>query len=176
MKNYLITFGGHKAAAALTLQPEMLEQFKAAFDAACAKACAETKPKQEILLDAELSLKDAFQAETLAEIALLEPFGQGNPEPVFASPPLIVERHDYLGYDQKNILLTVRDTTSQVRLQAKGWRMAREYPPPALAGKRVRLAYALRLNMFRGIPQPELEIKDIHLEANPNCTIENVPF
>ena len=115
------------------------------------------------MLEGEINLSQAFCAETLGEIALLEPFGQKNPEPIFATPPLLVERHDYLGYDQKNILLTVWDASAGIRMQAKGWRMGAAFPPPLLEGKIVQLAFVLRLNMFRGIATPELEIKDIHL-------------
>ncbi|MBQ7585400.1 MAG: single-stranded-DNA-specific exonuclease RecJ, partial [Desulfovibrionaceae bacterium] len=159
---YLLSFGGHKAAAALSLEPCQLENFRQAFDQEVAKV-APKKPISKILIDGELALPQAFCAETLDEIALLEPFGQGNPEPIFVTPPVWVDRHDYLGYDHKNILLTVRDQDSALRMQAKGWRMANLFPPPSLAGKSIRLAYVLRLNMFRGIPQPELDIKDIHL-------------
>ena len=162
----LLSFGGHKAAAALNIAPTMLETLRKKFDACAAKHLAMQPQQQKILLDGEISLAHAFCAETLAEIALLEPFGQKNPEPIFSSPPLLVERHDYLGYDQRNILMTVFDEKSNIRMTAKGWRMAEAYPPQTLVGKYVQLAFVLRLNMFRGIANPELEIKDIHTLAN----------
>ena len=160
VSEHLLAYGGHKSAAAITITPEKLEPFRRAF-AEVADNC-EFKLKK-LIIDGELSLSSAFCAETINEIALLEPFGQANPEPIFSSPPLIVEKHEFLGYDRKNILLSVYEQDSGIRMQAKGWRLANIYPPSSLAGKKVRLAYILRLNFFRGIPQPELEIKDILL-------------
>ncbi|MBQ7739044.1 MAG: single-stranded-DNA-specific exonuclease RecJ [Desulfovibrionaceae bacterium] len=158
LSEHLLAFGGHKSAAAITLAPEKFAAFKEAFEEIASQY--EFKPKQ-LTIDGELDLSNAFCAETIDEISLLEPFGQANPEPIFSSPPLIVERHDYLGYEHKNIILTVYEPASGIRMQAKGWRMATSFPPSSLAGKEIRLAYILRLNTFRGIPQPELEIKDI---------------
>ncbi|MBO4335152.1 MAG: single-stranded-DNA-specific exonuclease RecJ [Desulfovibrio sp.] len=159
----LISFGGHRAAAALNVRRENLEILRQQFDASASRHLALHPQHQSLLLEGEINLSQAFCAETLGEIALLEPFGQKNPEPIFATPPLLVERHDYLGYDQKNILLTVWDASAGIRMQAKGWRMGAAFPPPLLEGKIVQLAFVLRLNMFRGIATPELEIKDIHL-------------
>ena len=164
IQDLLLVFGGHKAAAALTIKEENLELFRRNFDEAVFHSLKKEVPEQPLILDGELNLSSAFCAETLDEIALMEPFGQNNPEPIFASPPLVVERHDAIGYDRKNILLTVKDTTSGVRMQAKGWRLGGDFPPSTLAGKIIRLAYVLRLNTFRGIPQPELEIKDLLIE------------
>ena len=159
----LISFGGHRAAAALNVRRENLEQLKQRFDASAQRHLSSQPERQTLLLEGEINLSQAFCAETLEEIALLEPFGQKNPEPIFATPPLLVQRHDYLGYDQKNILLTVWDAKAHIRMQAKGWRMAQTFPPPSLERKIVQLAFVLRLNIFRGIATPELEIKDIHI-------------
>ncbi|MCR4667526.1 MAG: single-stranded-DNA-specific exonuclease RecJ [Desulfovibrio sp.] len=162
----LLSFGGHKAAAALNIKPENLETLRESFEACAERHMRENPQQQTLLLDGELNLSSAYCAETLEEIALLEPFGQKNPEPIFASPCLLVERHDYLGYDQRNIILTVWDPTSKIKIQAKGWRMAELFPPPTLLRKKVRIAFILRLNVYRGIATPELEIKDIHLEED----------
>ena len=161
----LLSFGGHRAAAALNVSRENLETLRRDFDAVATKHLLETSQSPSILLDGEIDLSRAFCCETLEEIALMEPFGQKNPEPVFSSPPLLVERHDYLGMDQRNILLTVWDASSRIRMQAKGWRLADLFPPPGLVNKTVQIAFVLRLNVFRGIATPELEIKDIHLAS-----------
>ena len=169
----LISFGGHKAAAAVNVARDNLERLRHDFDACAAKHLAEHPQRQKLLIDGEITFSQAYCAETLAEIALLEPFGQKNPEPIFASGELLVERHDYLGYDQKNIMLTVWEEASGIRMVAKGWRMAELYPPSTLAGKRVRLAFVLRLNLYRGLATPELEIKDIHGVAESDETKEH---
>ncbi|MBO4369168.1 MAG: single-stranded-DNA-specific exonuclease RecJ [Desulfovibrio sp.] len=166
----LLSFGGHKAAAALNIAPENLQTLRDAFETCALRHLSEQAKKPTLLLDGELSLAHAYCAETLEEIAMLEPFGQKNPEPIFASPPLIVERHEYLGYDQKNIILTVWDPSSRIKMQAKGWRIAELFPPPTLQGKTILLAFILRLNMFRGLATPELEIKDIHLAEEKNAS------
>ncbi|MBQ7617708.1 MAG: single-stranded-DNA-specific exonuclease RecJ, partial [Desulfovibrio sp.] len=159
----LLSFGGHRAAAALNVSRENLETLRREFDHCAANHLAKTPQTPSLLLDGEINLSQAFCCETLSEIALMEPFGQKNPEPIFTSPPLLVERHESLGLDSRNILLTVWDAQSRIRMQAKGWRLGDAYPAPSLLQKTVQLAFVLRLNVFRGLATPELEIKDLHV-------------
>ncbi len=81
----LSQFGGHAAAAGLTVKEGAVEEFRKTFDAAClaqaksipAAACA-SRSVDMYLKPAEITLELAEQ------IARMEPFGEGNPEPVFA--------------------------------------------------------------------------------------------
>ena len=88
-RHHLETFGGHEQAAGLTIRKDRIAAFR---EDVCA-ACAEKSPARILEIDSQLHLADA--ARVWGEIARLEPFGNGNPEPIFATrvrvmtPPIL---------------------------------------------------------------------------------------
>lgn len=79
---HLLGFGGHRHAAGLSLKPENLEAFTAAFDRALGEI-ADDESAKPLLIEGECRIED-LDVRTLHEIERLGPFGPGNPEPVFA--------------------------------------------------------------------------------------------
>ena len=82
---------------------------------------AETDVSVSLRLDGELSF-DAVTATLIRELGLLEPYGCGNPEPVFASPPVAVQSRRTFG--ENHVALVLRDAAAGVTLKAKAWRLA----------------------------------------------------
>ena len=88
-RHHLETFGGHEQAAGLTIRKDRIAAFR---EDVCA-ACAEKSPARILEIDSQLHLADA--ARVWDEITRLEPFGNGNPEPIFATrvrvmtPPIL---------------------------------------------------------------------------------------
>ena len=81
-REYLLGYGGHFAAAGLTLEKENVEVFREKFESVVA---AQIRPEQltpEILLDTELKLEDINQ-NFYNIICQMEPFGPENPRPIF---------------------------------------------------------------------------------------------
>ena len=80
---HLVRFGGHAAAGGFTVKPGAFEAFRAAFTTACAKQ------RKEHALDADARDFDGWVEPgdltpgLYADLRRLEPFGEGNPEPVF---------------------------------------------------------------------------------------------
>lgn len=81
---YLTAFGGHAAAAGLSVKPGCLDAFREAFCAACSEqarvmeeACAGAMQFDATVAVAEVTDEFAREVECLA------PFGEGNPDPVF---------------------------------------------------------------------------------------------
>lgn len=88
-RHHLETFGGHEQAAGLTIRKDRIAAFR---EDVCA-ARVEKSPARILEIDSQLHLADA--ARVWGEIARLEPFGNGNPEPIFATrvrvmtPPIL---------------------------------------------------------------------------------------
>lgn len=81
-KDAVIQFGGHTMAAGLSIRPEDLERFTATANAYIRATYEDTYFLPSHEYDAELAVSDLTM--TFADkLELLEPFGMGNPRPVF---------------------------------------------------------------------------------------------
>ncbi len=152
----LLGFGGHRQAAGMSLAPENLDALRETFRAAVLKQLGPVMPTPTLRLDGEMPFSEVHQA-LLKELDLLGPFGCGNPEPVFCSPPVDVRNRRVFGAN--HVLLEVRDPGAGVTLRAKAWRMAEEIGPE-VQGKQVRLAFTPRLDTYNGLCSVELRLKD----------------
>jgi single-stranded-DNA-specific exonuclease len=152
----LAGFGGHRQAAGLSLAPENLEALETAF---CAAVVAQVGPKPltpTLRLDGELPFA-AVSFDLLKELELLQPFGPGNPEPTFFSPPVRVTGHKVFG--KGHVRLSLLDETRRITLTAKAWRQA-DTLPRTLSGHTIQVAFRPRIDRYSGIPSIELEVKD----------------
>ena len=136
----LAGFGGHKLAAGVRLEPNQLERFREAFERVVADELGEQPLTPALLLECELDFQQASDSAFLQELELMQPFGAGNAEPVFASPELTVVDRSPLGYSGDHVRLRLKDSASGITLMAKGWNMATAFPPSSV-GSRIRVAY-----------------------------------
>ncbi|SDD13108.1 single-stranded-DNA-specific exonuclease RecJ [Niabella drilacis] len=81
-REFLVGYGGHFAAAGLTLNKENIELFREKFEEVVAARIPEELLIPEILIDAEISFADITPA-LFKIIRQMEPFGPGNMTPVF---------------------------------------------------------------------------------------------
>jgi len=152
----LLGFGGHKQAAGLSLDSGNLEPLREAFDRAVAAQCGDEPLEPTLMLDGELPFVDV-DFDLLKELEMLQPFGPGNAEPVFSSPPVRVTDRRTFGKD--HVKLTLTDEESGVTLSAKAWRQA-ETLGPDMRGKMVRLAYTPKIDRYQGVASIDLQLKD----------------
>jgi single-stranded-DNA-specific exonuclease len=98
--DHLEKFGGHEMAAGLTIQERNFPAFVAAFQRICGELLTPEHLDPCLHLDDELTLRE-LTWDLLRWHELLQPFGQGNPQPLFlargvesAAPPQILkEKH-----------------------------------------------------------------------------------
>ncbi len=158
-----IAFGGHKLAAGVRLESGKLAELRAAFDAAVRARLGNEPPPADLALDGELGFAAATDFTFLKELDMLQPFGSGNAEPVFASPPLTIRRRRVFGPRKNHVLLEVEDPSCGIALHAKAWRQA-EALPDSVRGRSIRLAYTPRMDVWNGAPSVDVRIKDWKLE------------
>ena len=102
-------FGGHEMAAGITLPAQNFSHFRDMFLAAAGQQLAADALLPRLHIDAELALADV-NFDLLHWHEMLQPFGNGNPQPLFvscqvepAAPPRVVgERHLALRLKQRN--------------------------------------------------------------------------
>jgi single-stranded-DNA-specific exonuclease len=80
----LIAGGGHAMAAGLSIHEDNLDGFRKNFTAYVLSHSNEDQRRPKLMYDAEISF-DQLSLEFLSSYDLLQPFGSGNPQPVFIS-------------------------------------------------------------------------------------------
>jgi single-stranded-DNA-specific exonuclease len=104
-------FGGHEMAAGVSLREENLPRFREQFLEAAARQLSDEALAPRLHLDAEIGLAE-INFDLLHWHEMLQPFGNGNPQPIFvcsgveaARPPRIVgERHLDLRLKKQNAI------------------------------------------------------------------------
>lgn len=156
MAELFLNFGGHKLAAGMSFKSEYFEEFRERFNQAVVEKVGSEPLKPTIKVDRELPLEN-IDYVLLKELELMQPFGMGNPEPVFTTPPVEVLERRPMGKD--HVKLTVADTEKSRKMPAKAWRMA-EQLGSELIGATMRFAFSPKIDKFNGIPTIELTIRD----------------
>ncbi len=158
-------FGGHAFAVGFALPAERLPELKARLRAFANERLAAREPERVLRIHAELPL-DRITAVLAGWLRKMEPFGHGNPEPVFvargarlAGPVRVMkdvhirlelEREAQGGNGSPRPASTIR---------AVGWSLAARAVELGLArGSRVDLAYKIRENRDPDFAGVEAEI------------------
>jgi single-stranded-DNA-specific exonuclease len=146
-------FGGHAAAAGLSLALEHLEPFREAFDAEVRLHLMPEDLCGRVLSDGELSAEQLCLsvADSLREAG---PWGQGFPEPLFDGVFEVLS-HRIVG--DKHLRMRVRPAVSRVCIDAIAFFAAPVGFP--LEAARVRIAYRLAVNEWRGRRNAQLVVE-----------------
>lgn len=99
-------FGGHKLAAGLSLEEENVERFRESINE-CANL-TEDDLTEKISIDMQLPLRYVNES-LIQELELLEPFGKGNPKPLFAEKNLKVIDPRIIGKNKNVLKFKVQD-------------------------------------------------------------------
>ncbi|ACV67594.1 single-stranded-DNA-specific exonuclease RecJ [Desulfohalobium retbaense] len=165
----LAGFGGHPQAAGLSLTEANLKPFTQRFSQAISKQLGGAEPLPRLKLDGHIPFGQ-IDLDLIREIELLQPFGMGNPQPVFCSEPLQVQKHNVFG--KKHVSLQLQDPKSGIVLTGKAWRQA-EALTPSIQGETVQLAFTPRLNHYQGLTSIDLDIKDWRLPHDREAANSN---
>ena len=141
----LVRYGGHRQAAGVSLSPDVVDEFRAAFDAHAREALSagDLLPRRE--LDAELRLEE-LDDEAAAEVLSLAPFGLGNRPPTFlVRNAEIRQPPEPLGREGKHLRFFIH--SGDRRLFLKAWRFAGR-APMLQPGTRVDVAVSIESDSY----------------------------
>jgi single-stranded-DNA-specific exonuclease len=161
----LSQFGGHRAAAGLTLPVENLPAFKAQFmREVAARVPFGQQPVRPVDIDSWLDFTQ-LTAEFLTELQRMEPYGPGNPAPVFASAGLRAVPGSVRPVGQAGHLkmrLMQPGQSPGTVLEAIGFGLG-HYLPRLLETPEIPLqaCYILEMNEFRGQRTLQLRLLDL---------------
>lgn len=156
----LIRFGGHRAAAGVTIARDRVDEFAARFNQVARSLLTAEDLVPEIRVDLQVSI-DGMDERLESLFRHFEPFGIGNPTPVLlarnvtlAAPPRTV------GRDGLKLVLD----TGTGSLEAIAWGLASragEFQP----GGTVDVAFRLERDEYRGESRLQARIADIRASA-----------
>jgi single-stranded-DNA-specific exonuclease len=155
-----IEFGGHDqavgGAVASASFGQLCERVRALFSA----RLTEEDRRPAIFIDAEIGLEEVG-VRLLSELERLEPWGQGNPRPIFALPETAAGGR-FLPIGERGRRGAVRGPNGPVR--AVAWNLAEQIDAWAASGQPRPLAVHLRTDRRTGLP--ELEVVSVGAAEN----------
>ena len=140
--------GGHKLAAGVTLPTENIDAFRKRVNEYFLSL--DLPPQLPHLLskaDVEVTDLSEMNEELVSQIAQLEPFGNGNAEPVVAMQNALVVNVRQMGASGQHLKLAVQDAAGKV-LELLAFNAPAEWV--CRPGERVRVWFQLGLNEWQG--------------------------
>lgn len=155
----LIKFGGHPMAAGITLKPENIEAFRKRINQYAAEHFPQM-PTQTVTLDCKLN-PAALSVSMAQSLTQLEPFGNGNPQPVFGLFNMELSNVTPVG-GGGHLRLTLEKNGAVITA------MRFNTKPEALPyhiGDKIDLAVQLEAREFRGQPSLTVIVRDMKFAA-----------
>lgn len=155
-------YGGHAAAAGMKIKMENIEELQNKLDLHARKNISAENMIPNVNIDAELQPK-TLNLKLVEDLKNLEPFGMGNPKPVFATNNLEIVSDPFI-MKEKHLRLNLRDEAGQ-KFQAVWWDGVEKSEGQTLNPQsRIELAYTPEANTWNGTTRLQLVVKDLRME------------
>ncbi len=154
---HLSRFGGHKAAAGLSIDPGRLLEFTHAFEIVAGSRLDDAALVPRCRIDALVDPTELSE-EAVAALQMLAPFGMGNPEPVFAmqgqlAAPRVLQNKN--PDEPGHLKLTLESAPA---FDVIGFRQAEKAP---LTEHPIDLAFKIAVDEFRGVRRLALKLTSL---------------
>lgn len=155
-REHLHAFGGHPSAAGLTIQEDQIPRFRDRFVQEVDAWAATVSREPTLAVDAEVRLSDV-DPRVMRELAELQPYGVGNPEPVFVARHVKVLECRTIG--DGHLKLTVRHPRSYP-FEGIGFRMGYRADRARTLGNPIDLAFVPEVQRRHGLDRIQLRLCD----------------
>lgn len=152
----LIDAGGHPMAAGFTVETEKLEVFLNDLVRKAEKVVTKELLERFINIDLILPLSSITKS-LFSKLSSLEPFGMGNPEPVFGSYGVEIVELRRIGKEQDHLKLKVEQDGKIIDAVAFKWADKVD----VLLGDKIDIAYTINENNWNDKVSLQLKIRDI---------------
>lgn len=156
-------FGGHAAAAGMSFQAERIDQLR---DGLNAYAVERLKPEQlvpQLQADVTCSLADVPIA-CIEELAMLAPYGMGNPTPKFVITDLQISDIRTMGKESQHLKLALTQVQDEISCSIEGVAFSKgNLSPWMTVGATVDTLAELSVNEWNGVRKPQLLMRDVKI-------------
>lgn len=173
--SYLVdSFGGHEGAAGVSMRIDMLQAFKECLNESAIQNEYEFKREDKYL---EIKTSDV-DVDNIKSLRRLEPFGKGNPKPMFKIKKLNILRLNKCGANRDIIQFQLADVNKrQLRgvafriVEAIDKTLLKKYSPEEVAkfysgianNSLINVVGELNINEYQGKEYPQMIIRGIEL-------------
>jgi len=155
-------FGGHKQAAGLTIESSRIRELRARVNDYADGCLGPDDLRPRLWIDGGLTFR-SISAQVMSELAVLAPFGAGNPCPVFRAsgveivdgPRLLKERHLKMAFRQEGRIM-----------RGIAWRAADRESFVAAHRSAIDLAFSLEQDTWNGERYLQLSVADFRAPEN----------
>jgi single-stranded-DNA-specific exonuclease len=153
----ILKFGGHAAAAGLSISSAMLEDFRQAFEEVAKVLLDENTLTQKLVHDGELDVE--YMNPELAQSITDQIWGQGFPEPVFTGRFKVLKQNLLKNKHLKLELQALSSTQNRSPQFSAIW-----FNHSDLLATKTQLAYKLQIDNYLSYPRLQLIIEAEHSE------------
>lgn len=154
----LENYGGHEGAAGLTIKADQIDPFRVMINTIAHRILEVKKLTPSIDIDSEISLTSVDE-QMVETVESLQPFGEGNPQPVFCSRRLTVKSYPQI-LGRGTLKFWVEQGGKTISAVGFGMEKFAGFIRP---GQEIDLAYEVSIDDWNKAPQAQLKLKDIKL-------------
>ena len=153
----LDSYGGHELAAGFSIRRNNIPAFRAALCQLVEEFAGHQPMESSLDVDCEIPHCSLLSTQDVESLSLLEPFGSGNPKPVFLLRSVCVLSHTDVGGGRHLKLKLRRDgvVMDAIFFSANTAACGIEN------GQRLDIAFTLQINQFRGNRTVQLQLCDL---------------
>jgi single-stranded-DNA-specific exonuclease len=157
-------FGGHAAAAGMTIKTANIDELRVRLEAASESTLLPESLVPKLHIDARVSSK-TLGLDMTKELKKLEPCGMGNRRPVFSTNGLFIADEPFV-MKEKHLKLRLEDAERK-RFEAVWWDgVERSQGRTLTVGERIEIAYTAEGNIWQGNTRLQLVVNDIRPDNN----------
>ena len=152
-------FGGHAAAAGMKIKAENIDELRVKLNEHAVKNLSDEDLIPELRIDAAVS-SSTMDLSVVEELKMLEPFGAGNPKPIFSTKDLILRDEPWV-MKEKHLKLKLTDAKGK-QFEAVWWDGVEKSKGQTLKPQtRIELAYTPEANSWQGNTRLQLVVEDL---------------
>lgn len=163
-EDILIDVGGHPQAAGFTVETSKIGLLESRLTTFFQKENVIKSSDKYILIDMILNMPEITE-DLYAKLLELEPFGNGNSEPVFLSKNIAVAGFTLVGRERNHLKMKLKISGKQHDLiEAIGFKM-KDIADKLASGSKIDIVYSLDENTWNSKTHLQLRLKDVRISS-----------
>ena len=155
-------YGGHAAAAGMKIKHENIASLQRRLDEYAAVTLTEDDLTPELMIDALVTSR-TLGLGLVEDLAAFEPFGAGNPKPIFVTRDLMLRDEPYV-MKEKHLKLKLLGEEGRA-FEAVWWDgVERSKGQTLKPNSRIELAYVAEANTWQGNTRLQLVVEDLRAD------------